>query len=100
MAERRQVDRVVDEFDSDEIAPLRQHDVVDATPLVVGDMVPAFRSIGERLVARIPCADGERERGPEPVCRAHEIADVERFRHALRADGEVAARGRRPGLGE
>ena len=53
----------------------------------------AFRGVGARLQGLIAGADRESEAGAEAMGGAHQVAKVERLRHALGADCEISARG-------
>ena len=91
MMEARQIDGLVQQLHADQPAACRQHQIADARPIVMRQVLRALGGIGARLQRLIGCADGKREARPEPVGRAHQVAEVQRLRDALGADPEVAA---------
>ena len=95
VAEARQVDRLVQQLHPDQPAPVRQRQLVDLGPVVMRQVLAALGGIGARLQRLVGGADGEGEAGAEPVRGAHQVAEVQRLRDALGADGEIAARKRR-----
>ena len=83
-------------LDADQLATLRQRELRRLPPVVVRQVPLALRGVGARLHGLIAGADGEGEAGAEAVRRAHQVAEVQRLRHALGADREIAARQRGP----
>src|SRR5438046_10663856 len=57
-------------------------------------VLPALGGVRACLQRLIGGADGEREARAETVRGAHQVAEVQRLRDALRTDGEMATRGR------
>ena len=83
MAEARQVDRVIEELDADELAAAGQRHFVEGRPVVVRHVQLAFRRIGVGLDGLVRGADREGEARAERVRRTHQVAEVQRLRHAF-----------------
>ena len=91
MGEGREFDRVLDKLDADEPASPRQAHLLDALPVVEGEMRGGARSVGDGVHHAGIGADGEHEARAEGMGRAQEIAEIDSLRSALDADGEIAA---------
>lgn len=90
MAKTRQVDRAIEKFDADQLAAFRERHFIKRCPVVVGQMALALRRIGMALERLISGADRKCKAGAKSVRRSHQIAEIERFRHAFGANGKIA----------
>jgi hypothetical protein len=90
--EAGQIYCVLDQFDADQFAALGQAQVVQGGPVVVRQMPLPLRRVCACLERLVGGADRKGKGGPEAVGRAHQVAEVQGFRHPLGADGEIAAR--------
>ena len=92
MAERRQVGGVVQQFDADQHAALRQAQRLDVREAPQRHVLRRVGGVGQSAGAGIEAgADDEAERGAEGVRGAQQGADIGRLRHPLDADAEIAA---------
>ena len=91
MGEGRELDRIVDELDANQPASPRQAHLLDVLPMVEGEIRGRARGVGDGVHDARIGADGEHEARAEGMGRAQEIAEIDGFRSALDADGEIAA---------
>ncbi len=94
MMEGRQVDRILAQFDADQPAAARQHDIVDRIERIERQVARRIRGIRLLHLARLESrCHGEEEGGPEGMRRAQQVAQVHGLADALDADSEIAAHG-------
>ena len=91
MGEGRELNRILDKLDADGAAASRRSHLLDALPVVEGEVRGGARSVGDGVHDARIGADGEHEARAEGMGRAQEIAEIDGFRSALDADGEIAA---------
>jgi len=91
MGEGRELDGIIDKLDADQPASPRQAHLLDALPMVEGEMRGGARGVGDGVHQARIGADGEHEARTEGVGRAQEIAEIDGLRSALDANGEIAA---------
>jgi len=91
MGEGRELDGIIDKLDADQPASPRQAHLLDALPMVEGEMRGGARSVGDGVHDTRIGTDGEHEARAEGMGRAQEIAEIDGLRSALDADGEIAA---------
>jgi hypothetical protein len=95
VGEGRELDRIVDKLDADEPAPPRQAHLIDALPMVEGEVRGGPRRVGGCVHDPRIGADGEHEARAEGMGRAEQFAEIDGLRSAFDADGEIAAGGSR-----
>ena len=93
VGEGGELDRILDELDTDQPAAPRQAHLIDTLPMVEGKVRGRARGVGDRVHDARVGPDGEHEARAEGVRRAQEIAEVDGLRPAFDADGEIAAGG-------
>ena len=76
MAETRQINGVVEQFNADELATLRQGQFVERCPVVVRHVELALRGVGVGFERPVGGADRKRKTCPEAVGRTHQVAEV------------------------
>ena len=92
MAERRQVGGIVQQFDADQHAALRQAQRLEVRKAPQRHVLRRIGGVGQAAGAGVEAgAHDEAERGAEGVRGAQQGADIGRLRHPLDADAEIAA---------
>jgi hypothetical protein len=91
VTEARQIDGIVGKLYADQLTSVRELYLVIGAPIVVRQVPRAFGRIGASFQRLVRSSDRKREARTERVRGAHKIAKVESLRHALCADGKIAA---------
>ena len=93
VGEGRQLNRLVEKLDADQPAAARQAKLLDALPMIEGNVRGGPRGVGDGVHDARIGADGEGEACAEGVGRAKQIAEIDGLRGSLDADGEKPSGG-------
>ena len=89
MAETRQRDRGIDQFNADQTTAARQVELFRRIILIEWQMLEGIRGIGGAYLAEIHMGgDGEKAAGPEGMGGTDKVAGIAGLAHALNTDRE------------
>jgi len=91
MAEAWQLNRILGQLNADQCAAFRQDQLVNGRDRVIGDLAGRRRCVRECIIIGHMRVHGEHKACVKCVCRAHQGAQISRFRQAFRANGKIAA---------
>jgi hypothetical protein len=98
VGEVREILGLIQDFDPDQAASLGQVQLVEAAPMVDGQMSRGFRRIGSKFKRSIVGTKSEHKICPKSMRRAQQIAEIDGLGNAFHADREIAAGSREQGF--